>query len=291
LNSALVIVDPEKYERIGVVGDLHGDYKALDALLGFVDLRRDLLVFLGDYADRGAFGVETIRRVAALHKEHPNNVVALMGNHEDYTDYGEPKFSPATLINEAEAKVGSWKRFFKDEFKPFIDSLQLSALIQGNALLVHGGVSSKLTKIDDLKSPSETLRRDTLWSDPFDGEGEHPNMRGAGVEFGADVSTSVCRALGVERIIRSHEPQKAMTKPAFEHEGRVVTVQATSVYGGVPFIYFINPVASKNAYYRSIQTPSDQTKFGALYKERGEWQSKQNFSENEISHNYQKTKV
>ncbi|MCW4004938.1 MAG: serine/threonine protein phosphatase [Candidatus Bathyarchaeota archaeon] len=249
MNSALVVVNPKKYDRIGVVGDLHGDYKALDALLGLVDLNRDLLVFLGDYADRGAFGVETIRRVAALHKEHPNNVVALMGNHEDYTNYGEPKFSPATLINEAEAKVGSWNRFFKDEFKPFIDSLQLSALIQGNALLVHGGVSSKLTKIDDLKSPSADLRLDILWSDPFDGEGERPNRRGAGVEFGADVSASVCRALGVERIIRSHQPMIAKNKPHYAHGGRVVTVQATSVYDGVPLIYFIDPVSSKNDYY------------------------------------------
>lgn len=253
MKPELAVIEPSRYVRVGVVGDLHGDYKALQALLKKVDLDSDLLVFLGDYADRGPDGVEVIRTVKALKLQHPGNVVALMGNHEDYTDKGVPSFNPCTLIGEAEAKVGSWGRYFKDEFRPFVDSLSLCALIPGNALLVHGGVSSKIKSTHDLEEPSDELRMDLLWSDPVEGEGEDPNWsRGAGVEFGADVSEAVCRVLGVERIIRSHQPQLAASAPYLMHGGRVVTVSATSVYGGVPFVYFLDPKAPKTTSFETV---------------------------------------
>jgi protein phosphatase len=248
-----VTIDPQAFSTICVLGDLHGDYKALQALLKTVDLDFDLLVFLGDYADRGPDGVEVIRTVKTLRQQYPKNVVALMGNHEDYSTEGVPNFNPCTLIGEAESKTGSWGSYFQNELKPFIDSLRLCALIPGNALLVHGGVSSKITKPDDLKEPSDELRIDLLWSDPIDGKGEDPNWgRGAGVEFGTDVSAAVCNALGVERIIRSHQPQLAASKPYVMHNGRVVTVNATSVYGGTPFVYFLDPEASGKDYIRTV---------------------------------------
>lgn len=254
MKSELAVIEPGAYSRVGVVGDLHGDYKALQAILATVDLDSDLLVFLGDYADRGSDGVEVIRTIKALRQLHPKNVVALMGNHEDYTTEGVPNFNPCTLIGEAEVKTGSWGLYFLNELKPFIGSLSLCALIAGNALLVHGGVSSKIKGADDLKEPSDEIRMDLLWSDPIEGEGEDPNWsRGAGVEFGADVSAAVCRALGVERIIRSHQPQLAAAGPYVMHEGRVVTVNATSVYGGVPFVYFLDPKAPKKTYFRTVQ--------------------------------------
>lgn len=252
LKSALSIIEPQNFGRVDVVGDLHGDYNSLMALLRLVDLDDDLLVFLGDYADRGPDGVEVIRTVAELRKEHPKNVIALMGNHEDFTTTGEPNFNPCTLIDEAQAKTGSWQVYFREELKPFMGTLPLCVIVPNNALLVHGGISSKLHGIGDLKSPSEELRVDLLWSDPFDGVGEDPNYsRGAGVEFGADVSEAVCKVLGVERIIRSHQPQLATVKPYLMHGGRVVTLNATTVYGGSPFVYFIDPKSTKGDYYRS----------------------------------------
>lgn len=253
MKSQIVTIDPKETCRICVLGDLHGDYKALHALLETVDLNSDLLIFLGDYADRGPDGVEVIRTVKALKQQHPKNVITLMGNHEDYTPEGVPNFNPCTLIGEAEVKTGSWGSYFLNELKPFIDGLYLCALIPGNALLVHGGVSSKIKSIEDLKEPSDELRMDLLWSDPIEGDGEDPNWnRGVGVEFGADVSAAVCKALGVERIIRSHQPQLAAAKPYVMHEGRVVTVNTTSVYGGSPFVYFLNPKAPSKNYFVSV---------------------------------------
>jgi len=253
MESALFTVNPKSYSRIAVVGDLHGDCRSLNSIIELVNLEFDLLVFLGDYADRGPDGVEVIRIVAKLQKEHPKNVVPLMGNHEDYTEDGYPKFNPCTLIVEAENKVKNWDCYFQTEFKPFISALHLCVLVPNNALLVHGGVSSKIKSLKDLQKPSDKLRIDLLWSDPTEGKGEERNwMRGVGVAWGADVSETVCNAIGVKRIIRSHQPQLAESGPFVSHGGKVITVNATEVYGGLPFVYFIDPLSTKKDYYKAV---------------------------------------
>ena len=69
------------------IGDIHGRHDLLQLLLRKIrehaEDRPHKLVFLGDYIDRGpdsAAVVETIRR---LQNASPDNVVCLMGNHED----------------------------------------------------------------------------------------------------------------------------------------------------------------------------------------------------------------
>jgi len=227
-------------KRLIVIGDLHGDMRPLESILKIFDPRSDAVVFLGDYADRGAEGIEVIEAVDRLVRRYPNNVVTLKGNHEDYSLSGEPLFSPCNLVYEAETKKGGWRRYFEQEFSPFKDRLYLAAILPGRYLFVHGGISSRIAKLDDLRKPTVRIEADILWSDPITGYGEQPNPRGAGVCFGEDITAEVCDRLDVSRIIRSHEPQKAARGPFYEHGGRIVTVNATSVYGGRPFALMIN---------------------------------------------------
>ena len=233
--------DAKRVRKIVVVGDLHGDYSTFSKILKIVNLEEDCLVFLGDYADRGNNGVEIIDMLILLKKKYPSNVIALKGNHEDYTEDGRPLFSPCDLIEEVVQKRGSWEEYFFSTFKPFANDLYLAALIPGEILFVHGGVSSKIKSLDDLRNPSRDIEIDVLWSDPLEGYGEYPNPRGAGVEFGEDVTEEVCRRLGVKMIVRSHEPRKALQGPCYEHDGKVVTVSSTSIYGGRPFVLVTTP--------------------------------------------------
>lgn len=236
-----------RLERILVVGDIHGDYDAFSSLLRVFNPKKDSIIFLGDYADRGSKGIEVIDKVSSLMKEYPENVVALKGNHEDYTDSGNPKFSPCTLIFEAERKKRSWEEYFQQELEPFIEKLYLTAIIPDETLFVHGGISSKIKSLDDLRQPTREVELDIIWSDPApEGCTEGPNPRGAGVEFGKSVIENVCKSLRVKRIIRSHDPRKASTQPCYEYDGRVITISSTNVYGGTPFILIIDP-----------KTPSD----------------------------------
>lgn len=71
------------------VGDLHGRADLLDVLLPQIeahaqanDFGTKTLVFLGDYVDRGEQSAEVLTKVRALQEATPDQVVALIGNHE-----------------------------------------------------------------------------------------------------------------------------------------------------------------------------------------------------------------
>ena len=65
------------------IGDIHGRLDLLEELLDKLPLEReDRLVFLGDYVDRGMFGVETTIYLLAFKINFPKCFWMLRGNHE-----------------------------------------------------------------------------------------------------------------------------------------------------------------------------------------------------------------
>ena len=112
-----------------MVGDLHGDYPTLLRLLKICNPAKDCLIFLGDYADRGSFGVEVIETVSCLALEYPKNVFLLKGNHEDYTNRGIPTFFPSNLREEVESKRGPWENYFQNIIKLFLSQLVLAVVL------------------------------------------------------------------------------------------------------------------------------------------------------------------
>lgn len=93
-------------------GDLHGDIHSLMAFLESLNRRGDLdgfrvarpevrLIFLGDYTDRGRYGMEVLYTILRLKLTSPTQVWLVRGNHEDVTlvtRYG--------FLAEASAKYG-----------------------------------------------------------------------------------------------------------------------------------------------------------------------------------------
>jgi predicted phosphodiesterase len=231
--------------RIFVVGDLHGDEESFKNALQIFNENKDvegILIFLGDYTDRGPNGVEVIRELYELLRIR-KDIIAVKGNHENYSKNGTPKFYPCTLIDEANIKIkGGWEVFWKEIYQNFLEYLK-PAYISGKVLFVHGGISKKIKNKEDLfKKENEEI---LLWSDPYNGKGEIPNQRGAGVEFGEDVTKTVLKNLKLELIIRSHQPDKAANgQPFFEHSGKIVTINSSKVYG-LPFMITVDPEKAK----------------------------------------------
>jgi len=221
-------------ENVLIAGDIHGDFDAFErAVEIYRETENSMLVFLGDYADRGGKGLEVIESLAEMIGPR---VVALKGNHEDYVE-GSPMFYPWDFGEEVERKRGvSWTEFYKKFEKNFLRRLSLSFVIPGLALCVHGGVCSRIRELKDLEDPDRETEECLLWNDPMELSGELPNPRGAGLLFGPDVTEKVLRSLGLKVLIRSHEPQKASDGPAVEQGGRVITLSTTGVYGGRPFL-------------------------------------------------------
>lgn len=71
--------------RTIAIGDVHGDLKALEALLPRLPVlgAGETLLFVGDYVDRGPDPAGVVRRVRSLQKETAARLVLLRGNHED----------------------------------------------------------------------------------------------------------------------------------------------------------------------------------------------------------------
>lgn len=93
-------------------GDFHGDIHSLNAVLGSLETSgrvKDFkvvstnfwMVFLGDYTDRGMYGVEVLHTILRLKQANPERVVLVRGNHEDISlamNYG--------FMAEAQYKYG-----------------------------------------------------------------------------------------------------------------------------------------------------------------------------------------
>lgn len=99
--------------RVFLEGDLHGDIHALLAVLTRLQERQWLdgfkviqpgvqIVFLGDYTDRGLYGVEVLYTLLRLRIENPGVVHLVRGNHEDVTLAARYGF-----LAEAQAKYGA----------------------------------------------------------------------------------------------------------------------------------------------------------------------------------------
>jgi len=235
--------EEDKMEKLLVVGDIHGDIKSLKNALAYRSSAGEMevgMLFLGDYADRGSNGLEVVETLRKL-SYSDDKIILLKGNHENYTKDGRPTFWPCDLPNEVEMKLGrSWKDYWNEKLRAFFDRLYLAAKLN-NILFVHGGIHSKLESLNELEDPTSEIEEDILWSDPVSEQGVYPSPRGAGRSFGPDISMKVCDNLKIDYILRSHEPRKAFYEPFIEHDGRIVTISSTTVYGGKPHIIELNP--------------------------------------------------
>lgn len=69
---------------IYAMSDMHGDIEAFEWAMSVVNLEdpQNKVVFCGDYMPPPDGDFTLIREIMRLQKEHPNQVIALMGNHE-----------------------------------------------------------------------------------------------------------------------------------------------------------------------------------------------------------------
>jgi serine/threonine protein phosphatase 1 len=99
-------------QRIFAVGDIHGCYDRLRALLDRIplDWSRDQLVFMGDYIDRGPQSFEVVEHLIGLQELHPD-IVFLKGNHEQMlADYLSGKDRMLYLYNGGQQTLESYLR-------------------------------------------------------------------------------------------------------------------------------------------------------------------------------------
>jgi len=215
-----------------IVGDIHGDLESLMRILkkssfmektgGTEDI---LLVFLGDYGDRGFYSPEVYYVVLKLKESFPERVVLMRGNHEGPNDLLAYPHDLPTHLDRKFAERGS-EVYLK--LRELFDYLYNAVLIDERYILLHGGAPSQASTIDDIayaheKHPRERHLEEILWSDPLDGiKGTYPSPRGAGRLFGEDVTDKLLKMFNVKALIRGHEPNEEGYKT--NHGGKVLTI-------------------------------------------------------------------
>lgn len=230
ITGRLVNLTP-KGEAV-IVGDVHGNLESLFHILkatdflGKVEKGEDcLLVFLGDYGDRGIHSSEVYYVVLRLKKAFPKNVVLMRGNHEGPDDL---LAYPHDLPNHLYMKLGEDSSRAYAELRKLFGYMHNAVIVRGKYVLLHGGVPTKAKTVEDLayaheRHPSEIHLEEILWSDPLeDLTGTYASPRGAGKLFGENETSRFLDMLDVKVLIRGHEPSPEGFK--ISHGGKILTL-------------------------------------------------------------------
>lgn len=214
-----------------ICGDLHGQIHDLSTILNTGGLPpKSRYLFLGDYVDRGKFGIECMMTLLGLKILHPGHMYVLRGNHE--TDsicrvYG--------FYDECKRRFNF--KLYK-HFTELFNVLPLAANVEDRALCMHGGLSPELhslSQIAVLRRPMQIgdhgLACDLLWSDPDPSvTGWGYSERGVSCTFGADIVKRFCNKADIDLIVRAHQVMENGYE--FFADRQLVTVFSASNYCG-----------------------------------------------------------
>lgn len=204
------------------VGDTHGDRDATGEVLERFPPPEHVVVFLGDYVDRGQDSFGNLRLLLEAKVAHPGSIVLLMGNHEAWA---VTPFSPADF----------WERLSPLEEKAYgeaLAKLPFAAHHPAGLLAVHGALPdvARVADIAQIRLGSADWRKIT-WGDWADGPGY---ALGSGVlgrpTFGGNYFAEVASRLQIKALVRSHQPNA----PLFLFDGRCLTLFTSGAYGGTP---------------------------------------------------------
>lgn len=184
-----------------VVGDIHGDFEALSRVLEYSSkLDCEHIVFLGDYVDRGKFGLEVLVELFMCKIENKERFILLRGNHEDILmnqHYGFLKELGENIFSRGYPRDEDLLELLGKVY----DAMPIAVVLNNATFCVHGGISNG-ESVDHI---TKTNSYQYLWNDPSCELGKHKSDRGPDIyNYGPDIVDKFLETNGLIRIIRGH---------------------------------------------------------------------------------------
>lgn len=184
LDSRLGIfrVIAKSYKRIFAVGDVHGNLRELTILLNFVQSREDLtkedlVVFVGDYIDRGPSSAGVVEYVTAFREAHPETI-CLQGNHEEmllsflgfggshgeyYLKNGGAECLQSYGVDVLSQDRGDIARSIPEKHLEFFRTLEIGIVV-GNYVFVHAGIRPGIPLDEQREGDLRWIRQEFIQS-------------------------------------------------------------------------------------------------------------------------------
>ena len=171
-------------KKLAIIGDVHGCYDELIDLLDKLQCKVDnsnhriisipndlILIFLGDFTDRGPKSIEVLKLVMDLVRRKV--ALSVCGNHDDkikrYLMGNKVKLRDEMITTVQ--KLEKENITFRNEVKGFIENLPYQLIINdGEVVIAHGGVSEELIGKDNNKMKTFALYGDITGETHPDGK-------------------------------------------------------------------------------------------------------------------------
>jgi len=197
------LIKIEKAKKVIFVGDTHGDWEASQKIVRDYLKPGNVLVFLGDYVDRGVFSKENLDFLLETKLKFPNQIYLLQGNHEGYQTL---PFSPAEF----------WENLESKEFEKYcfiVENLPLVVATK-DIIALHGALPDieSLEEINQIKLGNEKWLQ-ICWGDFFEEPGEYlgTDLISGRPKFGRDYFFKKMEELKKKVLIRSHQPDASLS--------------------------------------------------------------------------------
>ena len=201
------------------VGDTHGDREATERVLERYLSPGHIIVFLGDYVDRGPDSEGNLRLLLETKLTHADQIFLLMGNHEGWAVF---PFYPADFWHSLPPAK---QRLFTDT----LCELPLAAWHPSGILALHGALPDveSIENIEKIRPGSGNWHNIT-WGDWADVPGYALGDCFGRPTFGRNLFEETMERLGLKVLVRSHQP----FAPTFLFNDRCLTIFTSLAYGG-----------------------------------------------------------
>lgn len=119
--------------KLFAISDIHGHYNEFIKSLNKIDLsdKQSKLILLGDYIDNGHQFFQVISKIIELEELHPNQIITLLGNHEEWF------YDWLILENPTSSS-------FSETIKSFFSPEELTYILKSNVNNFEAGVRNEI---------------------------------------------------------------------------------------------------------------------------------------------------